>query len=56
MKAAYVTKPGPADSIIIGDLPTPEPTGDQVLDRRRAVGRGGVGRGILSDESQQEDS
>src|SRR3954454_17882906 len=37
MKAAYVTKPGPAESIIIGDLPTPEPTGDQVLVRVKAV-------------------
>src|SRR3954467_9204593 len=37
MKAAYVTQPGPAESIIIGDLPTPEPTGDQVLVRVRAT-------------------
>src|SRR4249919_3521318 len=37
MKAAYVTKPGPADSIIVGDLPTPEPTGDQVLVRVKAA-------------------
>jgi NADPH2:quinone reductase len=31
MKAAYITKPGPPESIIVGELPTPEPTGDQVL-------------------------
>ena len=37
MKAAYVTKPGPPESIIIGDLPTPEPTGDQVLVRVKAA-------------------
>lgn len=37
MKAAYVTQPGPAESIIIGDLPTPEPTGDQVLVRVKAA-------------------
>jgi NADPH2:quinone reductase len=37
MKAAYVTKPGPADSIIVGDLPTPEPIGDQVLVRVKAA-------------------
>src|SRR4051794_21323318 len=37
MKAAYVTKPGPAESIIIGDLPTPEPSGDQVLVRVKAA-------------------
>ena len=37
MKAAYVTQPGPPESIIIGDLPTPEPTGDQVLVRVKAA-------------------
>src|SRR5689334_3107113 len=37
MKAAYVTKPGPAESIIVGDLPTPEPTGDQVLVRVKSA-------------------
>ena len=37
MKAAYVTQPGPADSIIIGDLPTPEPTADQVLVRVKSA-------------------
>jgi NADPH2:quinone reductase len=37
MKAAYVTQPGPAESIIVGDLPTPEPTGDQVLVRVKAA-------------------
>ena len=40
MRAAYVTKPGPPESIIIGDLPTPEPTGDQVGgDKRHEVER-----------------
>ena len=37
MKAAYVTEPGPAESIIIGELPTPEPTGSQVLVRVNAA-------------------
>src|SRR3954468_4725084 len=37
MKAAYVTNPGPAESIIVGDLPTPEPTSDQVLVRVKAT-------------------
>jgi NADPH2:quinone reductase len=37
MKAAYITQPGPPESIIIGDLPTPEPTGQQVLVRVRAA-------------------
>ena len=37
MKAAYITQPGPPESIIIGDLPTPEPTGDQVLVRVKAA-------------------
>jgi NADPH2:quinone reductase len=37
MKAAYVTQPGPAESIIIGDLPKPKPTGDQVLVRVKAA-------------------
>ena len=31
MKAAYINQPGPPESIIIGDLPTPQPTGSQVL-------------------------
>jgi NADPH:quinone reductase len=31
MKAAYINQPGPAESIIVGDLPTPKPTGSQVL-------------------------
>ena len=30
MKAAYVEKPGPPDSIVVGDLPTPEPAAGQV--------------------------
>jgi len=37
MKAAYITKPGPPENIIIGDLLTPEPTGDQVLVRVKAA-------------------
>jgi NADPH:quinone reductase len=37
MKAAYVTKPGPPESIIVGELPTPEPTGSQVLVRVNAA-------------------
>jgi NADPH2:quinone reductase len=37
MKAAYVTQPGPAESIMVGDLPTPEPIGDQVLVRVKAA-------------------
>jgi NADPH2:quinone reductase len=31
MKAAYINQPGRAESIIVGDLPTPTPTGNQVL-------------------------
>ena len=31
MKAAYINQPGPPESIIVGDLPTPQPTGSQVL-------------------------
>lgn len=37
MKAAYITETGPAESIQYGDLPTPEPTGAQVLVRVKAV-------------------
>lgn len=37
MKAAYIHRPGPPESIIFGDLPTPTPTGSQVLVRVRAV-------------------
>jgi NADPH2:quinone reductase len=37
MKAAYITKPGPPESIIIGELPTPTPTGKQVLVRVAAA-------------------
>ena len=33
MKAAYITQPGPPESIIYGDLPDPRPTGNQVLVR-----------------------
>jgi len=31
MKAAYINQPGPAESIIVGDLSTPRPAGNQVL-------------------------
>ncbi len=31
MKAAYVQKPGPPESITYGELPKPKPTGSQVL-------------------------
>jgi NADPH2:quinone reductase len=37
MKAAYITQPGPPENIIIGDLPTPDPSGDQVLVRVKAA-------------------
>jgi NADPH2:quinone reductase len=37
MKAAYITKPGPPESILYGDLPRPEPRGAQVLVKVGAV-------------------
>lgn len=37
MKAAYINETGPANSIIYGDLPTPTPTGSQVLVKVGAV-------------------
>src|SRR5215471_2006331 len=37
MKAAYITKTGSAKDIIYGDLPTPQPTGSQVLVKVGAV-------------------
>ena len=37
MKAAYINEPGPPENIIIGELPTPEPTGSQVLVRVAAA-------------------
>ncbi|HUY91384.1 MAG TPA: NADPH:quinone reductase [Pirellulales bacterium] len=37
MKAAYIQRVGPPDNITYGDLPTPEPTGSQVLVRVAAV-------------------
>lgn len=37
MKAAYVEKTGPPNSIIYGDLPKPKPTGSQVLVKVKAV-------------------
>ena len=37
VKAAYIEKPGPANSIVYGDLPKPEPKGSQVLVKVGAV-------------------
>lgn len=37
MKAAYINDPGPPENIILGELPTPEPTGNQVLVRIAAA-------------------
>ena len=37
MKAAYINQTGPPENIIVGDLPTPEPTGNQVLVRVAAA-------------------
>lgn len=37
MKAAYIQRTGPPEAIVYGDLPTPEPTGSQVLVRVSAV-------------------
>lgn len=37
MKAAYIKQTGPAENIIVGDFPTPEPTGSQVLVRVKAA-------------------
>jgi len=37
MKAAYINQTGPAESIIYGDLPTPEPAGTEVRVKVRAV-------------------
>jgi NADPH:quinone reductase len=31
MRAAYIKQPGPPESIIVGELPTPEPKGSEVL-------------------------
>lgn len=31
MKAAYINEPGPPENIVVGELPTPKPTGSQVL-------------------------
>jgi len=31
MKAAYINKTGPPENIVVGELPTPEPTAGQVL-------------------------
>ncbi len=31
MKAAYINEPGPPEDIIVGELPTPRPVGNQVL-------------------------
>jgi NADPH:quinone reductase len=37
MKAAYIQKPGPPESIVYADLPQPQPTGSQVLVKVGAV-------------------
>ncbi|MEX2140353.1 MAG: NADPH:quinone reductase [Pirellulales bacterium] len=37
MKAAYINQPGPAESIIYGDLATPEPKGSEVRAKVHAV-------------------
>ena len=37
MKAAYIKQPGPADTIIYGDLPDPTPGEGEVLVRMKAV-------------------
>jgi NADPH2:quinone reductase len=37
MKAAYIKQTGAPENIIIGELPTPEPTGSQVLVRIKAA-------------------
>jgi NADPH2:quinone reductase len=37
MKAAYIEQTGPPENITFGDLPTPEPSGSQVLVRVAAV-------------------
>ena len=37
MKAAYINQPGPPESILVGELPTPEPKNGQVLVRVQAA-------------------
>jgi NADPH:quinone reductase len=37
MKAAYIQQTGPAENILFGELPTPRPTGSQVLVKIKAV-------------------
>jgi NADPH:quinone reductase len=37
MKAAYINQTGPPESIVVGELPTPDPTGSQVLVQVAAV-------------------
>ena len=37
MKAAFINQTGPAENLQYGELPTPEPTGSQVLVRVKAV-------------------
>ena len=37
MRAAYINQTGPADNIIIGELPDPQPSGTQVLVRVKAA-------------------
>ena len=38
MKAAYIKQTGPAENIVYGDLPRPQPIGSQVLVKMGAVG------------------
>ncbi len=38
MKAAYINQPGPPESIVYGELPTPTPTGSQLLVKVSATG------------------
>jgi NADPH:quinone reductase len=37
MKAAYITQTGPPENITVGELPTPSPSGNQVLVRVKAA-------------------
>jgi NADPH:quinone reductase-like Zn-dependent oxidoreductase len=48
MKAAYVTRLGPPDNIVYGDLPDPEPVPGQVLVRVRAMAANHVDAHIRS--------
>ena len=54
MKAAYINQPGPPENIIVGDLPTPEPTGSQVLVRVKAAALNPVDTYIRSGTMQMD--